>query len=85
MSLTCTPSSHSTTIVTVEEANRTGGLGSAVAEVLADRGRAVPLTRHGVPDEHVLIGPPAALYAHYQLDATGIEATVLATLERALA
>ncbi|MDA2988205.1 MAG: transketolase [Actinomycetota bacterium] len=73
------------TIVTVEEANRTGGLGSAVAEVLADRGRAVPLTRHGVPDEHVLIGPPAALYAHYQLDATGIEATVLATLERALA
>lgn len=61
-------------ILTVEEGNVTGGLGSAVAEVLADAGVSVPLRRHGVPDEHVPVGPPAALYAHYQLDAPGIAA-----------
>ncbi|WP_020659957.1 transketolase family protein [Amycolatopsis benzoatilytica] len=61
-------------ILTVEEANVTGGLGSAVAEVLADDGLRVPLRRHGVPDEHVPVGPPAALYAHYRLDAPGIAA-----------
>ncbi len=68
-------------VVTVEEANRTGGLGSAVAEVLADNRLAINFTRHGVPDEHVLIGPPAALYAHYRLDAAGIESVVLEALE----
>lgn len=63
-------------VVTVEEHNITGGLGSAVAEILADRHLAVPLLRHGVPDTFVLIGPPAALYDHYRLDARGIAAVV---------
>lgn len=61
-------------VLTVEEHNITGGLGSAVAEVLADAGVATRFRRHGVPDEHVVLGPPAALYAHYRLDASGIEA-----------
>jgi len=26
-----------------------------------------------VPDEHVVIGPPAALYNRYRLDAAGVE------------
>jgi transketolase len=60
-------------ILTVEEHNITGGLGSAVAEVLVDGDR-VPFRRHGVPDEFVPVGPPAALYAHYRLDAVGIAA-----------
>jgi transketolase len=60
-------------ILTVEEHNVTGGLGSAVAEVLAD-GERVPFRRHGVPDEFVPVGPPAALYAHYRLDVAGIAA-----------
>jgi transketolase len=59
-------------IVTVEEHNVTGGLGSAVGEVLADAAAGVRFLRHGVPDEHVLIGPPKALYRHYRLDAGGI-------------
>ncbi len=63
-------------IVTVEEHNVIGGLGSAVAEVLADHRLAVPLRRHGVNDEYVLVGPPAALYAHYRLDPAGIAAVV---------
>lgn len=58
-------------IMTVEEHNITGGLGSAVAEVLVDEAR-VPFLRHGIPDEFVPVGPPAALYAHYKLDAAGI-------------
>ncbi|MGH6927139.1 MAG: transketolase family protein, partial [Dongiaceae bacterium] len=58
-------------ILTVEEHNVTGGLGSAVADVLVDCER-VPFRKHGVPDEFVPVGPPAALYAHYRLDAAGI-------------
>ena len=64
--------SETAAVMTVEEHNVTGGLGSAVAEVLLEAGAAVPFRRHGVPDEHVVLGPPAALYAHYELDAAGI-------------
>jgi transketolase len=60
-------------VLTVEEHNVTGGLGSAVAEALAEAGAGVAFLRHGVPDEHVVIGPPAALYNHYRLDAAGVE------------
>ena len=60
-------------VLTVEEHNVTGGLGSAVAETLADGGVGVRFRRHGVPDEHVVIGPPAALYNRYRLDAAGVE------------
>jgi len=60
-------------ILTVEEHNIMGGLGSAVAEVLVDEPR-LPFLRHGVPDTFAPVGPPAALYAHYRLDAVGIAA-----------
>ena len=43
------------------------------AEVLVDLPR-VKFHRHGVPDKFVEVGPPAALYAHYRLDAPGIAA-----------
>jgi len=66
-------------ILTIEEHNITGGLGSAVAEVLVDCAR-LPFARHGVPDEFVPIGPPAALYAHYRLDSDGITSRVLELL-----
>jgi transketolase len=59
-------------ILTVEEHNITGGLGTTVCEVLAEAGVAVPLRRHGIPDEYVLVGPPAGLYAHYRLDGPGV-------------
>lgn len=63
---------HSSVIVTVEEHNILGGLGGAVAEVLAASGVSTRLRRHGIPDEFSLIGPPTHLYAHYRLDAAGI-------------
>jgi transketolase len=59
-------------ILTVEEGNVTNGLGTAVTECLYESGHRIPVRRHGVPDEHVPVGPPAALYAHYRLDAAGI-------------
>ena len=66
-------------ILTIEEHNITGGLGSAVAEVLVDCDR-LPFARHGVPDEFAPIGPPAALYAHYRLDSDGIASRALELL-----
>lgn len=67
-------------ILTVEEHNITGGLGSAVVEVLIDLPR-VAFKRHGVPDKFVEIGPPASLYAHYKLDKDGIVETAQRFLE----
>ena len=59
-------------LMTVEEHNVLGGLGSAVAEVLGDEGKGVRLKRHGIYDEYALIAPPTHLYAHYKLDGAGI-------------
>ena len=67
-------------ILTVEEHNIIGGLGSAVAEVLIEEAR-IPFRRHGIMDEYSLIGPPAALYAHYRLDAEGVAAVARELLE----
>jgi len=63
-------------IVTAEEHNVLGGLGSAVAEVLAENPGGARLVRHGIRDEFSLIAPPTHLYAHYRLDADGIVAVV---------
>jgi len=68
-------------ILTVEEHSIVGGLGGAVAEVLAESRLAVPFRRHGLNDEYSLIGPPAALYAHYRLDAVGIASVATEFLE----
>jgi transketolase len=60
-------------ILTVEEHNILGGLGGAVAEVVAGEGLPVKVIRHGIADTYSLIAPPTHLYAHYRLDAAGIE------------
>jgi transketolase len=61
-------------ILTVEEHNILGGLGGAVAEVVAGEGIPVRVRRHGIRDEYSLIAPPTHLYAHYRLDGEGIAA-----------
>ncbi|NYF15140.1 transketolase [Pseudoclavibacter sp. JAI123] len=63
---------RSAVIITAEEHNILGGLGSAVAEVLAERSAGARLVRHGLRDEYSLIGPPTHLYRHYGLDADGL-------------
>jgi transketolase len=67
---------RSRVILTIEEHNIYGGLGSAVAEVLAEEGSPCKLRRHGIRDEYALIAPPVQLYAHYRLDEAGIEAVL---------
>jgi transketolase len=52
-------------VVVVEEHNVRGGLGGAVAEVLAVAGVATRLRLHGFGDEYALIAPPGHLYRHY--------------------
>ncbi len=54
-------------IVTAEEHNIIGGLGSAVAEVLAE-GCPVPMERVGTRDEFGRSGTPAKLFEIYGLD-----------------
>lgn len=59
-------------IMTVEEHSIIGGIGSCVAEVIADNNLNCEFTRHGIYDEYVLIGPPNALYEHYELNGKGV-------------
>jgi transketolase len=69
-------------LMTVEEHNVMGGLGSAVAEILADAGTGTRLYRHGIYDEYSLIAPPTTLYAHYRLDAPGIKQLALEQMKK---
>jgi transketolase len=63
-------------IVTVEDHNTTGGLGTAVAEVIAASGKACAFRRLGIPDCFSMVGYPEDLYHHYGFDADGIVRTV---------
>lgn len=67
-------------VLTVEEHNILGGLGSAVAEIMAENPGRARLKRHGIMDEYALISPPARLYKHYKLDGPGIEEVAKALL-----
>jgi transketolase len=73
---------RSKVLMTAEEHNVLGGLGSAVAEVLADEGCGVRLVRHGIQDTYALIAPPTHLYAHYKLDADGLAEVALQAMAR---
>lgn len=68
-------------ILTVEDHNIFGGLGAAVAEVLAEAGIAIRFSRHGIRDEYALIGPPTHLWRHYGLDGPGVAARATELLE----
>jgi 1-deoxy-D-xylulose-5-phosphate synthase len=65
-------------LVTVEDACLMGGAGSAVSEALLQAGLHKPLLQLGLKDEFTEHGDVAALMALQGLDATGIEATVMA-------
>ncbi|WP_080796821.1 transketolase family protein [Corynebacterium pacaense] len=69
-------------IVTAEEHNIIGGLGAAVAEVMAENPARARLHRHGIRDEYSLIAPPTHLYRHYELDADGLVAVAQRQLNR---
>jgi 1-deoxy-D-xylulose-5-phosphate synthase len=62
--------------VTVEEHVVAGGFGSAVGELLAERGARVECEILGIPDEHVDHGAQKLWRHHYGIDAEGIAAAV---------
>ncbi len=70
-------------ILTVENAYLAGGFGSAVLELLEEKGLAdaVRVVRLGVPDEIVTHGDPKILLGQYGLDADGIYSKVVETLD----
>jgi transketolase len=68
-------------IVTAEEALAAGGLGGAVAEVLAQEHPA-PMRIMGVPDVFAPTGTAEFLLEHFGLTAAGIERAALKLLQR---
>jgi transketolase len=63
-------------IITVEDHNIMGGLGTAVAEVIVESGKACAFRKLGVPDCYSIVGYPEDLYHFYKFDADGIVETV---------
>ncbi len=59
-------------IITVEDHNVIGGLGSAVAEVVAGSGKACAFHMLGIPDTYSIIGLHEDLMAYYEIDMNGI-------------
>ena len=59
-------------ILTIEEHNIEGGLGDAVASVIAENGLKCAFKKHGMYDEFSMIGYAEDLYSYYKLDANGI-------------
>lgn len=63
-------------ILTVEDHNIIGGLGSAVAEVMVESGKACAFKRLGIPDVFSIIGLHEDLMAYYGIDRNGIVSSV---------
>jgi transketolase len=68
-------------VVTVEEHQVAGGMGSAVAELLA-RERPTPMAFVGMQDRFGESGDPQELLAHFGLDADGIIDAVQTVLKQ---
>ncbi len=63
-------------LIVFEEHNVHGGLGSAVADVIAQSGKGCAFKKVGIPDCFCEVGYPEDLYTHYRLDTDGIIETV---------
>lgn len=63
-------------IVTAEDHNTLGGLGSIVADVLMEAGVPARLKKIAIPDEFVCFGYPEEIYPVYGFDGPGIAKTV---------
>lgn len=59
-------------ILVAEEHNVIGGLGDAVADVIASSGKGCAFYKLGIPDVFSEVGYPEDLYSYYKLDANGI-------------
>lgn len=68
-------------IITLEEHSLFGGLGEAVAHIVATSATPVPMRIIGFPDEELLVGRSAELFAHYGLSADNVAAAAKDLLE----
>lgn len=59
-------------VVTIEDATKTGGIGSLTASVLCESTSPVPMLICAFPDEPIIHGSTAELDKHYQMDAVSI-------------
>jgi len=59
-------------ILTFEDHNIVGGLGSAVGDVIAESGKGCAFEKVGIPDEFTVIGYPEDVQHHYKIDTDGI-------------
>jgi transketolase len=69
-------------ILCLEEHNPNGGLGGAVAEVLAGAGLGIRFCIHALPDDYALVAPPTHLYRHYKLTGQGVAAAIKELLRK---
>lgn len=68
-------------IVTLEENTLTGGIGTAVSEVLNDNMRNIPLKRIGISDQHCFeCGSREELHKSYSLDTESVVKNILGWL-----
>lgn len=75
--------SNVSTVITVEEHNVNGGVGSLVSEVIAEYGTGNKLKRLGILDgEYAWAADRKALRDHHGLDAKGITQSALTLLKR---
>lgn len=63
-------------ILTVEDHNTDGGLGTAVADVIAASGKGCAFRKAGIPRMYAIVGYPDDLLNHYKIDANGLIETV---------
>jgi transketolase C-terminal domain/subunit len=57
------------------------GLGSAIAEIIADKNLNLKFHRHGIMDIFTTSGPYPELLSYYKLDPAGIRDTLLQVLD----
>jgi len=65
-------------IVTLEEHSIIGGIGSAIGEILVDKGKALPLKRIAIPDKNCVgYGDREWMHSFYGLDVNSITKTII--------
>jgi transketolase len=67
-------------IITFEDHNVIGGLGTAVADVIAESGKGCAFEKVGIPDEFTVIGYPEDVQHYYKIDTDGIIEKVRAVM-----
>jgi transketolase len=62
-------------MITVEEHSVFGGMGSACAEILVQKGICIPFKIVGIPDEHTVTGSQSEIFEHYGISPQGLANT----------